>query len=342
MALTAEKAASTGRPEGGSAIPLSMQDVPTCLIGEAGAWLRLERDEQSVELHPVSPMPRRCTIRPAALFENQRGFVEVNIVMGRLVFFNGSDQSQTYRPFTRDPKRKLRELFFPIETMPEDDFIGSTRRWANYQAIAKRLLASANVPWPGLERADVQTLVDFVAWPEPLDGCLLHALAQWTHDRGDRVIEIGSYRGASLTMLAMALRAVGSESSLISIDPHETQPHNHQHVQLALRQINEEGRLVQIQKRSDDASRILSRQAASLIYIDGCHSFEQVVADFENYIDLLAPGGCMLFHDYGCGDHNGIPETHPGVRKALDSHVLGSSCLQPLLLAHTLFAFVKQ
>lgn len=143
----------------------------------------------------------------------------------------------------------------------------------------------------------------------------MHALAQRTHERGQHVIEIGSYRGASLSMFAMALRGARSDSALISIDPHEAQPHNREHVRLALRQIGEEDRLVQILRRSDDAYNMLPQGKASLIYIDGWHSCEQVIKDFENYLGLLAPGGCMLFHDYGCGNHNGLPDTHPGVRQ---------------------------
>lgn len=136
-------------------IALPIQGIGVSSIGEVGAWLRLERDEQSVTLRPVDPMPRRCTIRPAALFENPRGYVEANTVMGRLIFSHGSTEPQTYRPFTRDLDRQLRELFFPIETMPEDDWTSSTHRWVNYQAIAKRLLESAGVHWAGLSQREV-------------------------------------------------------------------------------------------------------------------------------------------------------------------------------------------
>jgi predicted O-methyltransferase YrrM len=318
-----------------------LADTPAMLIGEAAGWFDLDRQGSEVVLRPHRPLPRRCTIRPAALFEHERGFIDANIVMGRLVFPNASSQPQRYRPFTRDPQRAFRELYFPVETMPEDDQPNSVQRWSNCQAVAKRLLAAVDIPWSGLSRVEIEQLVRCTLWSEPLDGCLLHALAQWTHDRGQCVIEIGSFRGRSATMMAMALRGLGSSAPLVSIDPHLDQPHNHDHIRLALRQIGEEERLVQFRCPSDRACRYLRPAIASLIFIDGDHADEQVTADFHNYLDLLAPGGCLLFHDYGCGDHNGLPDTNPGVRRAVDKQVFPHPDLHPLLLAHTLIAFTK-
>ncbi|VAV92912.1 hypothetical protein MNBD_ACTINO02-2308 [hydrothermal vent metagenome] len=51
-----------------------------------------------------------------------------------------------------------------------------------------------------------------------------------------------------------------------------------------------------------------------LILIDGDHSYEGVVADYRNYIPMLAPGGFMLFDDYGA-------DTWPGVARAVDEIV---------------------
>ena len=142
-------------------------------------------------------------------------------------------------------------------------------------------------------------------------------------------------------MLAMALRGVDSDALLFSVDPHDDCPHNREHVRLALRQIGEEDRLVQFVCASDQAARLIGKSAASLIFIDGDHSYAQVLSDFRHYYDLLAMGGCLLFHDYGFGNHNGLPDAQPDVRRALDAEVIGFPGLTPLLLSHTLFAFVK-
>ncbi len=316
-------------------------DVPVSLIGQAAAWFELVRDGSSVVVRPRQALPRRCTIRPAAMFRQTRGFPDVCTVMGRLCFSNGATQEQHYTPFTRDPQRRLVELFLPVEAMPDDDWQVSAARCTNYQAVTRRLLAAAEVPWKGLTPAEIEKFVTYVPCPEPIESFVLHALAQWTSDRGSCVIEIGSFRGRSISALALGLRAAGSDCKILSIDPHLDQPCNQQHVRNALAQLGEERRLVQFVGGSDEAAQVLRPGSASLIFIDGDHSYKQVVSDFENYRDLLAPGGVMLFHDYGFGAHTGQEDAQPDVRRAVDEHVFNTPGLRPLLLAQVLLAFVK-
>jgi len=177
---------------------------------------------------------------------------------------------------------------------------------------------------------------------EPLDRCALHALAQATCGRGDCLIEIGSYRGSSASVQAMGLRSAGSDSLIISVDPHRDWPFNGQQVRLALREIGEEHRLVQLPCISDRAAKLLRPGCAAMVFVDGDHDHPQVVKDFHNYLDLLAPGGLLLFHDYCCGDHNGLPEPEPDVRRAVDEHVFTCDALRPLILAQTLMVFEKK
>jgi predicted O-methyltransferase YrrM len=232
-------------------------------------------------------------------------------------------------------------LFLPIETMPEDEWATSPVRWHNCCTLLGRLLSRVDVPWQGLSPREIDTLVTYVDWVDFLEGCLLHALTQWTHQLGQAVIEIGSFRGRSLSMLALALEGVGSESPVVSIDPHREQPFNRQHVQVMMREIGQEGRLIQILRPSDHAARLLRPGAASLVFVDGDHSYRQVVGDFQNYRELLATGGCMVFHDYGYGDHNGQADHTPDVRKAVDDQVMKDPAFRPLLVVDTTFAFLK-
>ena len=336
---TANTGSTPGRDE---PTPHLLDSVDIIPIGQPAGWLSFQCEGDAVLIRPTGPMPTRCTIRPAALFQQERGFPDVNTVMGRLVFPRGSTEAQSYRPFTRDARRRLCELYFPVEAMPEDDWPTSASRWSNWQAVAKRLLGAAGVDWGGLAARDVEELVELVPWPEPLEGCLLHALVQATHTAGKCVIEIGSRRGRSLSMLAMALRGVGSDSFLFSIDPQEEHRHNFEQARVALMQIGEADRLVQIKATSDRAATVLGRGVASFIFVDGDHSYDQLIRDFENYREVLASGGCLVFHDYGYGNHNGLPEADPDVRRALDDTVLSATGFRPLLLAHTQFAFMKE
>lgn len=338
---------TTFAPKETSCSSAATEPFSVTLLGEPRDWFTLERgaDDGEIVIRPKEPLPRRCTIRPAALFQQDRGFPDVNAVMGRLVFTNGTSQERRYRPYTRDPHRELREVFLPIEASPDDDLM-TIGRWRMWEAIARSLCAAAGIPWKGLSDEEIDILVRFIfstdpLAPEPLEGCLLHALAQWSHRRGNCVIEIGSFRGATLSTLALALNGADSDSPVISVDPHFEEPDNAAHVRLALRQIGEERRLVQFPCTSDRAWRFLRPGSASLIFVDGDHSYEQVVKDFLNYRDVLAPGGCMLFHDYGYGEHNGLPEANPGVRRAIDEYVFPEEGFKSLLLAHSLLAFVK-
>ena len=318
-------------------LPCCLTDVPISLIGEVAEWFELKRQDDAIVVRPLRPLPRRCTIRPAALFRNKHGYPDLKTVMGRLMFQSGTTEEQTYRPFTRDADLTLREVFVPIETMPADDRPTSRERWINWESITKRLLSTLEIPWSGFTEKDLDELVNFVIWSDPVEGCVLHALAQWKAHLGECVIEVGSLRGCSASVLAGALRGARSDARIISVDPHTEQPNNLEHVKLALRQIGEERRLVQITAPSDQAHKILRPAVASHIFIDGDHSYEQALADFENFRGLLAPGGCIAFHDYGFGAHNGLPEHHPGVGQAVREHVLNAPDFEPVLLAHTLF-----
>ena len=54
-----------------------------------------------------------------------------------------------------------------------------------------------------------------------------------------------------------------------------------------------------------------------MVFIDGSHVYEDVVADFNGFFPHLLPGGILAVHDVGDG--------HPGVWKAWREHM--SHCL---------------
>lgn len=316
-------------------------DAPVSLLGAGSDWFSIEREGARLRVTPKLAIPRRCVLKGVARFHHSRGFPDVNVVMGKLLFKPGATESQVFEPYTLDPGRTFSELMFLVEVTPDDELFSSKARWRNNEATAHRLLATAQVPWSGLSDQDVTELNQGEPWLLPLEGCVLHALAGWSQGQGDTVIEVGSFRGLSLAMLARGLRREGASSSLVSIDPHYDRE-NLAYVRLALEAIGEGDRLVQITRGSDEAVSHFRPGVASLVFIDGDHSYDQVVRDFENYAPLIASGGCLAFHDYGYGSHNGKPDVVPDVRRAIDDHVMASEDFEPLLLAHTLIAFRKR
>lgn len=316
--------------------------TPITPVGRASGWVSIDRDQDCVIITPNKPLESRCLIRPAALFTHSPGFPDVISAMGRMLFTPGATAAQRYTPYTLDSNRQFREVFLRIETTPDDAMPASAARWRNDEAVAMRLLAAAEIPWTGFTDNDVDEIVSQEPWLEPIEGCVLHALTQWTHSLGRSVIEIGSFRGQSLAMLARALKSIQSDAMLVSVDPHDDVQIHRDYSRLAVTRVGMENRLIQIPGRSDDAWQLLRPESASLIFIDGDHSYGQVVADFSHFRDILVSGGCMVFHDYGYGRHNGRPDVVPDVRPAIDRHVMSSEGFRPLLLAHTLIAFVKE
>ncbi|MCH7926129.1 MAG: hypothetical protein IIC51_11395 [Planctomycetes bacterium] len=138
--------------------PFTLNDVQILPVGQPAAWLDIKRQGDSVVLRPHGPMPKRCTIRPAALFSQDRGFPDVSTVMGRLTFPRGSTSKQSYRAYTCDPQRGLRELFFPVEAMPDEGEVEVRMRstFEHNRAFARGIAVSnyrdelAGVSWGNL------------------------------------------------------------------------------------------------------------------------------------------------------------------------------------------------
>ena len=53
------------------------------------------------------------------------------------------------------------------------------------------------------------------------------------------------------------------------------------------------------------------RRGIDLVFVDASHAYEYVLADSRTALELLRPGGVILWHDYGTGDW-------PGVNRALN------------------------
>jgi predicted O-methyltransferase YrrM len=47
----------------------------------------------------------------------------------------------------------------------------------------------------------------------------------------------------------------------------------------------------------EEVTRLLGDDRLHLLFIDGNHTYDAVKQDFENFRGLVAPGGCVVFHD---------------------------------------------
>lgn len=124
---------------------------------------------------------------------------------------------------------------------------------------------------------------------------------------GDRIVEIGSFRGRSAIVLASAA-ADGVE--VITIDPHGGNDRGPQQLEGFEAQGESDHRAYLANlARAGVADRVrhvrLPSQGAlgqvegtvDLLYIDGAHRYVPALADIEGWGDRVADGGTLLIHD---------------------------------------------
>ena len=121
------------------------------------------------------------------------------------------------------------------------------------------------------------------------------------------LIEIGSALGGSALLMAAATE--GADSPIHSIDPDAA---TRDIMRFAFEREGHAARLHQIIATSDAAVPQLHHLCgeAGLVFVDGLHTSAGVLADFELYSPMVAPGGALIFHDVA-------PQIHSVMRMVL-------------------------
>jgi predicted O-methyltransferase YrrM len=143
------------------------------------------------------------------------------------------------------------------------------------------------------------------------EACHLGALARSLPAK--RVLEIGTYDGNSALVLAANSRP---DAVVVTVDlPPDWDPRKDQGAlafssepinltdrsQLG-RQIREHPAAARVKQVFGDSGALDWRQLGGpfdLIFIDGCHTEKYVESDTRNALQVLAPGGIIVWHDYG-------------------------------------------
>jgi predicted O-methyltransferase YrrM len=126
----------------------------------------------------------------------------------------------------------------------------------------------------------------------------LHNLAAQLPD-GARVLEVGSYLGASTCYLAAGLRE--RKASIVCIDTWENQtmPDGVRDTFSEFK-ANTKGAaqlITTIRKRSDQVGVAELGAPYDLIFLDGDHSYAATKKDFQLAAQVLTPNGLLAFHD---------------------------------------------
>jgi predicted O-methyltransferase YrrM len=154
--------------------------------------------------------------------------------------------------------------------------------------------------------AEIKTTIEGVdGWLTDREVSFLALLAAHPTTVGD-ILEIGSYRGRSTIVLALAKRQAGDEARLIAIDPLPDEPPMAQDesgrwTARALFEANLHRSGVGTEVEFHQAySQELSEQwdrPLRLLWIDGDHSYPSTKQDYDLYSPHLANGAVLAMHD---------------------------------------------
>jgi len=153
---------------------------------------------------------------------------------------------------------------------------------------------------------------------------LLHLLGDLddaTDVPGD-VLEIGSFKGKTTVFLSRAIEALGLEKRLYTVDPYTNEASevgcSDENIDSAYetfrRATAELDNHEHVRAYSDEALSNFEDATFSLVFVDGDHTYEGVMTDYENYAPLLADRGIMVLDDYA------NPQW-PGVGRAVETIV---------------------
>jgi predicted O-methyltransferase YrrM len=141
---------------------------------------------------------------------------------------------------------------------------------------------------------------------------LYHAVLALPGD--GRVVEIGSYLGRSTAVLAHAV-AQAERAPAVAVDPHTGdltvagRPEDtHERFLQNMRAAGISPHVHPIHATSVAAAAAWTGEPVELLFVDGLHTHEAVVADVESWSPFLTAGACVVFDDY---------LVYPDVRAAL-------------------------
>lgn len=162
-------------------------------------------------------------------------------------------------------------------------------------------------PQPTASFAEVQAVVaDVEGWMTPGQARRLWTCARLVRP-GGRIVEIGSFRGRSMIVLASA---AADDVEVVAIDPHagnDRGPHewegyedeaseDHDVFNRNLEQAGVRHKVRHVRKFSAEALADVPGEI-DLLYIDGAHRFGPALDDIRSWTAKVRPGGEVLIHD---------------------------------------------
>lgn len=135
-------------------------------------------------------------------------------------------------------------------------------------------------------------------WLNPAEArCLFDAaIAVRPSDPDPLIVEIGSYKGLSATVLARACAARGA-GRVLAIDPFDKVPGQAEAFDRAIREAGVDDLVTAITSTSQAARHHCADGSISVLFVDGSHDYDDVVADIRDWTPALADHAVVAFND---------------------------------------------
>lgn len=306
--------------------------------------VRSEGDEATIQ--PRGALSRRRALRPIAWFDVTwcgQTYPELNQFMGRIEFGEGASSAKRYRPFSRDPQRRLRGLTVGAELPLIDDAELLLAAFDHFRRGALPAAGATSADRAGADSARFWNDLNWHAhgWMSLAELQLLHWCAARAAAAGGHVVEFGSYQGRSSAAIAAGIAAAGVDSLLLSFDPNELSPQQADVAMANVSAVGQRRRFVQVQRPSTAARGMLCSGCADMVFVDGRHEAESVSEDFFIADELLRPGGVLALHDVYPRRHLGYEPPHSGPLEVVEREILASGRYRVLAAAHLVLACEK-
>lgn len=174
--------------------------------------------------------------------------------------------------------------------------------------------------------ADEQSMLDAIlsidSLTNPQESLALYRLCSLLPD-GAKILEIGSFNGASAAAMGYAIK--GKSSQIYCIDPWSNYVLQEDFLSTDYSRIADDNKIINcfmqntaflgnqihmMRGFSADFASMIAGQGFDFIFIDGAHDYDSVKSDILICMAALKPGGLLTGHDFHSMGH--------GVRKAFN------------------------
>jgi predicted O-methyltransferase YrrM len=174
------------------------------------------------------------------------------------------------------------------------------------------------IKWPHREAFDsIWRTVEYVpGWFHEGSAAVIYS--HMASQPPETVVEIGSYLGRSTVFFGLALRNLNPQGRIVAIDPHTGDRQQLEALsaeqlptfELFRRHCRAAGVEALIDARVATSLDVAAQWSdpVDLLYVDGWHSYEAVLADGEAWLPHLSSSGAVVFDDYAA---------YPDVRSAI-------------------------